>query len=153
MAVISLDASCTGCAGSLTNSLTIFDEPFRASLCTLDSSLLDDLDFDLDADLDADVDLDVEELVLVDLVVLGSDILGAVVLINGLRGWMIWWFVDGEAVDAATLAEAAVSVRDAAAHNKRRRRCNDEQKRVQAGITHVRPMLADGCGVVVCGEQ
>lgn len=56
-----------------TNSLTILEEPFRASLCTLDSSLLDDFDFDLEDDFAADVDLEVDEAVLDDLVVLGSD--------------------------------------------------------------------------------
>jgi hypothetical protein len=33
-------------ATPLTNSLTTFDDPFRASLCTFDESLLDDFDFD-----------------------------------------------------------------------------------------------------------
>lgn len=64
------------CARSkLTNSLTTFEEPFNASLCTLDSSLLEDLVFDLDVDFEADVDLEVDELDLDVLVVLGSDML------------------------------------------------------------------------------
>ncbi len=74
--------------------MTILDEPFRASLCTLDSSLLDDLDLDLDADFDADADFDVEELVLdelvlVDRVVLGSDMVQKVVVLNGWRGTLV----------------------------------------------------------------
>ena len=32
--------------GRLTNSLTIFEDPFKASLWTLDESLLEDLDFE-----------------------------------------------------------------------------------------------------------
>lgn len=32
--------------GGLTNSLTILEEPFKASLWTLDESLLEDLDFE-----------------------------------------------------------------------------------------------------------
>jgi hypothetical protein len=36
----------------LTNSLTTLEEPFRASLCTLDGSLLDDLEGSLLDDLD-----------------------------------------------------------------------------------------------------
>ena len=87
------------CWQRLTNSLTIFDEPFRASLCTLDSSLLDDFDFDLDVDLEADVDLVAAELDLeaevldletdvLDLdvlVVRGSAMVESVVVLNG------WW--------------------------------------------------------------
>jgi hypothetical protein len=66
--------------------LTIFDEPFKASLCTLDSSLLDDLDLDLELDdFEADVDLDVEEVVLDDLVERGSDMCAGVVEVN------CWW--------------------------------------------------------------
>lgn len=34
--------------GRLTNSLTTLEEPFRASLCTLEESLLEDLDFDFE---------------------------------------------------------------------------------------------------------
>ena len=44
-------------------------------MCTLDSSLLEDLVFDLDVDFEADVDLEVDELDLDVLVVLGSDML------------------------------------------------------------------------------
>jgi hypothetical protein len=87
------------CWQRLTNSLTIFDEPLRASLCTLDSSLLDDFDFDLDVDLEADVDfeadvLDLEAEVLdleadvLDLNVLAvrdSAMVESVVVLNG------WW--------------------------------------------------------------
>lgn len=71
------------------NSLTTLDEPFSASLCTLDSSLLDDFDFDLEVDLDVDADFDVEEVVFADLVVFGSDMLGAVVVVNGWRGGLL----------------------------------------------------------------
>lgn len=94
--------------GRLTNSLTILEEPLRASLWTLESSVLDDFDFDFEADLEAEDDLEVDEVVLDERVVRGSDMVGAVVVLNG------WWvslvlrrFVDGEAVDEATLAEAA----------------------------------------------
>jgi hypothetical protein len=73
--------------------LTIFEEPLRASLCTLDSSLLDDLDLDLDeldfeADvaLDADADFEVDEDDFEVRVVLGSDMAGVVVVLNGWRG-------------------------------------------------------------------
>ena len=78
-------------SGRLTNSLTIFEEPFRASLCTLDSSLLDldDLDLDLEVDFAADVDLAVEELDLDVRAVLGSDMLGSVVVHNGWRGEVV----------------------------------------------------------------
>lgn len=79
-----------GCEGRLTNSLTTLEEPLRASLCTLDSSFLDDFAFDLEVDFEADADLDVDELVLADLVVLGSDMLGVVVRRNGWRGVSLW---------------------------------------------------------------
>lgn len=65
----------------------------RASLWTLDSSLLDDFDFDfdeldleVDVDFDADADFDVEEEDLEVRVVLGSDMAGVVVVHNGWRG-------------------------------------------------------------------
>ena len=77
----------------LTNSLTIFEEPLRASLCTLDSSLLDDFDLDLaevdfeaGVDLEADADFDVDEEDFEVRVVLGSDMAGVVVVLNGWRG-------------------------------------------------------------------
>ena len=71
--------------------MTIFDEPFSASLCTLDSSLFDDFDFDLELDdFEADVDLDVEEVVFVDLVVRGSDIFAVVVVVNYCQLLVRW---------------------------------------------------------------
>ena len=56
-------------------------------MCTLDSSLLDDFDFDLcfAVDFEAEVVLEVDEVVFDDLVVLGSDMVEAVVVVNG------WW--------------------------------------------------------------
>lgn len=86
-AVVSLGGLESCRQGRLTNSLTILEDPFSASLCTLEESLLDDLDFvavfdvfdvDLDVEeaaLDVDeVDLDVDDVVFEDRVVLGSDI-------------------------------------------------------------------------------
>jgi hypothetical protein len=104
--------------------LTILEDPFRASLCTLEESLLDDFDFEVDLEVDEvglDVDevgleveevglevdeaaLEVDEVGLDDLVVLGSDIFGGVMAINGyveLEGW----FVYEDAVDEATRSE------------------------------------------------
>jgi hypothetical protein len=75
--------------------LTIFEEPLSASLWTLDSSVLDDLDFDFDldevgfgtdVDLDADADFDVDEDDFEVRVVLGSAMVGVVVVLNGWRG-------------------------------------------------------------------
>ena len=98
-------------------------------MCTLDSSLLDDFDFDLDVDLEADVVLEAEELDLeaevldleadvLDLdvlVVRGSAMVESVVVLNG------WWsklqFVDVEAVDEATAAEAGEADEMGAARN------------------------------------
>lgn len=131
----------------LTNSLTILEEPLRASLCTLESSLLEDFDFDLEVVLPADVDFDVDEAGLDDLVLLGSDIFGDVVALNGRRwGWRR--IVYGEAVDRATSTATLVGVQ------KTRQPCRSTvPRRVSVGERHVRPMLVDGCGVVVCGEQ
>jgi hypothetical protein len=42
---------------SLTNSLTTLEDPFRASLCTLDESLLEDEDFDFDLEEDFGSDM------------------------------------------------------------------------------------------------
>jgi hypothetical protein len=138
----------------LTNSLTIFEEPLSASLCTLDSSLLDDFDFDLeeeafaaDADLEADADFDVDEEDFEVRVVLGSDMGGVVVVLNGWRGQCLW-FVDGKAVDEATWTEAAVR------RTQYTTSCVQSKAVVavsQRCAKHVRTMLGDGCGVAVCG--
>lgn len=139
-------------------------------MCTLDSSLLDDFDFDLDVDLEADVVLEAEELDLeaevldleadvLDLdvlVVRGSAMVEGVVVLNGCR--CRWWsklqFVDVEAVDEATAAERQMGAarNDNGRHwtQQQRARCSDQQKRRRGASEHVRPMLADGCGVVVC---
>jgi hypothetical protein len=91
----------------LTNSLTIFEDPFRASLWTLEESLLEDFDLDADfeaeADLEAEAVLDVEEAVLDDLVVLGSDMVVGVVAVSGCGCG--GWFVYGDGVDEATSNE------------------------------------------------
>jgi hypothetical protein len=98
VAAVSIRSSllCWECRiGILTNSLTIFEEPLSASLWTLDSSVLDDLDFDFDldevgfgtdVDLDADADFDVDEDDFEVRVVLGSAMVGVVVVLNGWRG-------------------------------------------------------------------
>lgn len=54
---------------------------------TLESSLLEDFDFDFkEVDFEADVDFDVDEADFDVLVVLGSDMVGVVVVLNGWRG-------------------------------------------------------------------
>ena len=133
-------------------------------MCTLESSLLDDFDLDLDVDLEADVVLEADELDLeaevldleadvLDLdvlVVRGSAMVESVVVLNG------WWsklqFVDVEAVDEATAAERQMGAarNDNGRHwtQQQRAQCSDQQKRRRGASEHVRPMLADGCGVV-----
>jgi hypothetical protein len=45
----------------LTNSLTTLEEPFSASLCVLEASLLDDFDFDFDSGLGFDSVFDFDD--------------------------------------------------------------------------------------------
>lgn len=83
--LIWVSARCHTRLGGLTNSLTTLEEPFSASLCTLEESLLEDFDFDFDvvadfedadfedADFEVDDDFDaVLDAVLDD--VFGSDV-------------------------------------------------------------------------------